>query len=352
YKAGYEILYAPHIGRMNLWGISGHLDFYRENMYSPMDIEGQQYFIKPMNCPYHILIYRSRVRSYRELPLRWAELGTVYRYERSGVLHGLLRVRGFTIDDAHIFCRPDQMEAEIRGVMGFSLRILRTFGFQEFEIYLSTRPEKFVGELDKWEQATEALRRSIAAEGLSYRVDEGGGAFYGPKIDVKIKDALGRAWQCTTVQFDFNLPERFDLVYTGEDGREHRPYMVHRAVLGSLERFLGALIEHYGGAFPLWLAPIQLKIIPIADRHLEYGERLIQRLRERDIRAELDARSERMGYKIRDAQLAKIPYMAVVGDKEVAADTVSLRTRQGNDLGPVRVEDLIDRLLREIEQKA
>ncbi|MBI1986785.1 MAG: threonine--tRNA ligase [Nitrospinae bacterium] len=351
YKAGYEIVYAPHIGRMNLWGISGHLDFYRENMYSPMDIEGQQYFIKPMNCPYHILIYRSRMRSYRELPLRWAELGTVYRYERSGVLHGLLRVRGFTIDDAHIFCRPDQMEEEIRGVMEFSLRVLRTFGFQEFEVYLSTRPEKFVGKAENWEQATEALRRSIEAEGLSYQVDEGGGAFYGPKIDVKIKDALGRAWQCTTIQFDFNLPERFDLVYVGEDGREHRPYMVHRAVLGSLERFLGALIEHYGGAFPLWLAPVQLKIIPIADRHLEYGEKLVRRLRELDIRAEVDARSERMGYKIREAQLAKIPYMAVVGDKEVTSDTVSLRTRQGNDLGPIRMEDLIDRILREVQQK-
>jgi threonyl-tRNA synthetase len=350
-RAGYEITFTPHIGKSDLWAISGHLDFYRENMYAPMDIEGQEYFIKPMNCPYQILIYKTRTRSYRDLPIRWAELGTVYRYERSGVLHGLLRVRGFTIDDAHIICRPDQVEDEILGVYEFSLNLLRAFGFHEFEIYLSTRPEKFVGVPERWDQAQEALRRALEAQGLPYEVDEGGGAFYGPKIDIKIKDALGRAWQMTTIQFDFNLPERFDMTYVGEDGREHRPYVVHRALLGALERFFGALIEHYGGAFPVWLAPVQVEVIPIADRHNEYAHQVAGRLREAGLRVEVDDSSERMQAKIRDAQLQKIPYMLVVGDREAEKGTVAVRLRTEEDLGPRPVEEFLSMAGEAIAEK-
>ena len=271
YRRGYEVVYSPHLGRSNLWRTSGHLDFYSESMYSPIDVEGQEYYLKPMNCPFHIMVYRSGLRSYRELPLRYSELGTVYRYERSGVLHGLMRVRGFTQDDAHIFCRPDQVEDEVLGVLDLTFELLDTFGFTHYEISLSTRPEKFVGEPETWEHATQSLSRALDARDLEYEIDEGGGAFYGPKIDVKIKDAIGRAWQCTTVQFDFNLPERFDLTFQGSDGGQHRPYMVHRAIMGSMERFLGVLIEHFGGAFPLWLAPVQAVIIPIADRHIDYA---------------------------------------------------------------------------------
>lgn len=341
YKAGYELVYTPHIGRGQLWEQSGHLDFYREFMYSPMDIDQVEYFVKPMNCPFHMLMYRNQTRSYRDLPLRWAELGTVYRYERAGVLHGLLRVRGFTQDDAHIFCRPDQIEGEILGVIDFTFFMLRTFGFDDYDIYLSTRPEKFVGHPEDWDRATDALRRALELRDISYGVDEGGGAFYGPKIDIKIRDALGRLWQCTTIQFDFNMPERFDLAFVGPDGQEHRPYMVHRALLGSLERFFGVLIEHYGGAFPVWLAPVQAVIIPISDRHLPYGETLAARLRAEDLRVELDARSERMNAKIRDAQLQKVPYMLVVGDAEIAADNVALRLRSGENLGPTATDDFI-----------
>nr|HID14371.1 threonine--tRNA ligase [Anaerolineae bacterium] len=337
-RAGYEITYTPHIGKSDLWAISGHLDFYRESMYAPMDVEGQEYFIKPMNCPYQILIYKTRTRSYRDLPIRWAELGTVYRYERSGVLHGLLRVRGFTIDDAHIICRPDQVEDEIMGVYEFSLNMLRAFGFHEFEIYLSTRPEKFVGVPERWEQAQEALRRALEAQGLPYEVDEGGGAFYGPKIDIKIKDALGRAWQMTTIQFDFNLPERFDMTYVGEDGREHRPYVVHRALLGALERFFGALIEHYAGAFPVWLSPVQVVLIPIADRHVEYARSVAGQLKAAGLRVEVDDSSERMQAKIRDAQMQKVPYMLVIGDREMEAGQVNLRLRDGKVPGAMSVD--------------
>ena len=279
-EGGYDFVYTPHIGKAWLWETSGHLDFYKESMYSPMDVDGQDYYIKPMNCPFHILIYKTSLRSYRELPLRWAELGTVYRYEKSGVLHGLMRVRGFTQDDAHIICTPEQIEAEVLRVLRFSLALLRAFGFEQIEAYLSTRPEKAVGEPARWEQAQESLQRAINAEGLAYQVDEGGGAFYGPKIDLKIKDALGREWQLTTIQFDFNLPERFDMTYVGEDGLEHRPYMVHRALLGSLERFFGILVEHYAGAFPVWLAPEQARIIPIADRHIEYAKQVEDALRQ------------------------------------------------------------------------
>ena len=341
YRAGYDIVYTPHLGRGQLWEDSGHLDFYRELMYSPMDIEGQEYFIKPMNCPFHIMIYKSKLRSYRELPLRWAELGTVYRYERSGVLHGLMRVRGFTQDDAHVFCAPDQIEEEISRVLSFSLFIWRSFGFAEYKVYLSTRPEKYVGDPARWAQAEDALRRALEKEELPYEVDEGAGAFYGPKIDISIKDALGRLWQCTTIQFDFNEPERFAMAFVGEDGQEVAPYMVHRALLGSLERFLGILIEHYGGAFPVWLAPVQAILIPITDRNLDYAREVQSQLRAAGLRTELDARAERMQAKIRDAQLQKIPYMLVVGDREQEAGAVAVRLRTEEDLGPRSVEDFI-----------
>ncbi len=349
-KGGYEIVFTPHIGRAQLWERSGHLDFYRESMYAPMDVEGVEYFIKPMNCPFHILMYKTRRRSYRELPLRWAELGTVYRYERSGVLHGLLRVRGFTQDDAHIFCTPEQIEDEILEVLRFSLEMLRAFGFEEFEVYLSTMPEKHVGEPERWEQAQESLRKAIEAEGLPYEVDEGGGAFYGPKIDIKIKDALGRLWQCTTIQFDFNLPERFDMTYVGEDGKEHRPYMVHRALLGSLERFFGILVEHYAGAFPVWLAPVQAVLIPIADRHVEYAYNVAKRLREAGLRVEVNDSSDRMQAKIRDAQMEKVPYMLIVGDREMEAGQVNLRRRDGEVPGAMTVEKFIDLALEAIRE--
>ncbi|MFP3897240.1 MAG: threonine--tRNA ligase [Anaerolineales bacterium] len=344
YEAGYEILYTPHIGRAQLWETSGHLDFYDEGMYSPMDIEGEDYYIKPMNCPFHILVYQTQRRSYRELPLRWAELGTVYRYERSGVLHGLLRVRGFTQDDAHIICTPAQIEDEILGVLQFSLSLWRAFGFEEIEAYLATRPEKAVGEPQRWKQATDSLRKALEVERLPYELDEGGGAFYGPKIDLKIRDALGREWQMTTIQFDFNEPERFDMIYIGADGVEHRPYMVHRALLGSLERFFGVLIEHYGGAFPVWLAPVQVRLIPIADRHVSYCREVTETLRSTGLRAEVDDSGERMGAKIRNAQINKVPYMLIVGDREVENETVSVRLRTEEDLGALPVNDFVSRV--------
>ena len=351
YKAGYDLVYTPHIGRGQLWEDSGHLDHYRELMYPPIDIEGQEYFIKPMNCPFHIMIYKSKLRSYRELPLRWAELGTVYRFERSGVLHGLMRVRGFTQDDAHVFCAPDQIDEEISRVLSFSLFIWRSFGFDEYEIYLSTRPESYVGEPERWDQAQEALRRALEKEGLVYEVDEGAGAFYGPKIDISIKDALGRVWQCTTIQFDFNMAERLDLTFVAEDGQEARPYMVHRALLGSLERFLGILIEHYGGAFPVWLAPVQAVLIPITDRNIDYAKDVESRLRAVGLRTEVDVRSERMQAKIRDAQMQKIPYMLVVGDREMEADKVAVRLRTEEDLGPHSVEDFVAMAQEAIAEK-
>ena len=303
-------------------------------MYAPLEIDEQDYYLKPMNCPFHILIYRSSLRSYRELPMRLAELGTVYRYERTGVLHGLLRVRGFTQDDAHIFCRPDQLEDEVRGVLELTFRLLGAFGFSDYKIFLSDRPEKYVGEQSEWDTATSALRNTLEDMGINYQVDSGGGAFYGPKIDVKIEDAIGREWQCTTVQFDFNLPRRFELSYIAEDGREHRPYMVHRAILGSMERFMGILIEHYGGAFPVWLAPTQASIVPITDRHVEYARATAAQMTAAGLRIEVDDRGERMNRKIRDAQLNKVPYMLIVGDKEVTAETLSVRKRNGENLGP------------------
>jgi len=338
---GYDFVATPHIGKSWLWETSGHLEFFSESMYSSMDVDGQDYYLKPMNCPFHILIYKTSLRSYRELPLRWAELGTVYRYEKSGVLHGLMRVRGFTQDDAHIICTPAQIESEILRVLRFSLALLHAFGFDDIQAYLATRPEKAVGDPARWEQAQESLKRAINAEGLDYEVDEGGGAFYGPKIDLHIKDALGRLWQLTTIQFDFNLPERFDMTYVGEDGLEHRPYMVHRALLGSIERFFGILVEHYGGAFPVWLCPEQARIIPIADRHIEYAKQVEDQLREAGLRASTDSSSSRMNAKIRDAQLMKIPYMLIVGDREAEAAQVALRMRSGARPGAMSVEDFV-----------
>jgi threonyl-tRNA synthetase len=344
YRLGYDVVYSPHIGRAALWETSGHLDFYRESMYAPMDVDEQEYFLKPMNCPFHIAIYRSTLRSYRELPLRFAELGTVYRYERSGALHGLMRVRGFTQDDAHIFCRPEQLEDEIGGVLDLTFELLRDFGFEEYSIALSTRPEKFVGEEEMWDHATSSLRGALESKRLPFTIDEGGGAFYGPKIDIHITDALGRAWQCTTVQFDFNLPERFDLTYQDDQGGRQRPYMVHRAILGSMERFLGVLIEHYGGSFPLWLAPVQAVVIPIADRHLEYANQVQETLNAGGIRVDVDDRSERMNLKIRNAQMMKVPYMLVVGDRERDAAVVAVRQRNGEDMGAMPVAELLAQL--------
>jgi threonyl-tRNA synthetase len=346
-RQGYDLVYSPHLGRAKLWETSGHLGFYQEMMYPRMEREGQEFYVKPMNCPFHIMIYQSRVRSYRDLPLRFAELGTVYRYERAGVLHGLLRVRGFTQDDAHIFCTPEQMEEEIARAVGFSLFFLRTFGFKDYVLYIATRPEKFVGDAKDWDVATEALKRAAERAGQSYEVDPGGGAFYGPKIDIKVKDALGRPWQCTTVQFDFNMSERFGITYVGEDNRPHRPFMVHRALLGSMERFLGVLIEHYGGAFPVWLAPVQARVLPVADRHHGYATGVCERLKGAGLRGESDLRNEKIGFKIREAEVQKIPYILVVGDKEMTAGTVSVRQRGGQDRGVMPLADLLQALSAE-----
>ena len=335
----YQPVYSPHIGRSNLWETSGHLGFYNENMYAPMEIDEQQYYLKPMNCPFHIMVYKSSLRSYRELPLKLSELGTVYRYERSGVLHGLMRVRGFTQDDAHIFCMPDQIEEEIGKVLDLTFELLEAFGFNNYTIALSTRPEKYVGEIDMWDHATDSLRKAIESRSLKYTIDEGGGAFYGPKIDLNIQDALDRDWQCTTVQFDFNLPERFNLVFQNDSGERAQPYMIHRAILGSIERFIGILIEHYSGAFPVWLAPVQGVIIPISDRHLDYAASVQNALSTSGLRIEVDSRRDRMNAKIRDAQMQKIPYMIVVGDSEEEADSVSVRLRDGTNLGAISVSE-------------
>jgi threonyl-tRNA synthetase len=341
---GYEWVFTPHVGRARLWQTSGHLDFYKDSMYAPMDVEGDDYYVKPMNCPFHIQIYKTRTRSYRELPKRYAELGTVYRYERSGVVHGLTRVRGFTQDDAHIFCRPDQVEAEIGRTIEFSLNILRAFGLADFKAYLATRPEDYVGEVGDWDRAASALRRAAESQAIPLELDEGGGAFYGPKIDLRLNDALGREWQLSTIQFDFNLPARFDLEYIADDGQAHRPYMVHRALMGSIERFFGILIEHYAGAFPLWLAPVQAVVVPIADRHLDYAASIAEQLRADGFRAEVDGRREKMQAKIRDAQLQKVPYMLVVGDRDVSSEAVSVRERERGDLGQMPLDQVIDTL--------
>jgi len=349
-QQGYDLVYSPHVARLDLWKTSGHVDYYREYMFAPMKLEASEYQLKPMNCPFHIMIYKSHLRSYRDLPIRYGELGTVYRYERTGVLHGLLRVRGFTQDDAHLFCRPDQIEAEVSRVLDFTFFVLRTFGFSEFEVYLSTRPEKAVGSPEHWDQATVALEAALKGRGVAYQIDPGEGVFYGPKIDIKIKDVLGRAWQCSTVQIDFNNPERFGLAYTGEDGKAHRPIMIHRALMGSIERFFGILLEHYAGAFPTWLAPVQAMVLCITDKQRDYAEAVTAQLKAAGYRAEADLRNEKIGFKIREAEKAKIPFMLVVGDREMQAGTVSVRGRSGANLGSLSVPAVIDLIRADVSQ--
>ncbi|MFI5237101.1 MAG: threonine--tRNA ligase [Ignavibacteriales bacterium] len=348
---GYELLYSPHLGKSWLWETSGHLGFYKDSMYASMKIDDQDYYIKPMNCPFHIMIYKSQLRSYRDLPLRWGELGTVYRYEKSGVLHGLLRVRGFTQDDAHIFCTHAQIEDEIIEVIRFAKMVWAAFGFNDLKFYLSTKPEKAVGEDELWNKATDSLKNALSREKLEYEVDEGGGAFYGPKIDIKIKDALKREWQMSTVQFDFNEPERFDMKYIGEDGKEHRPFMVHRALLGSIERFFGILIEHFAGDFPTWLAPVQVAIIPVSQNFSEYALKVNEKLRQAGIRSQVDHRNEKIGYKIRDWEMQKVPYMVIVGEKEVTSENISVRKHKKGDIGTFKISDFIDKLATEILNK-
>lgn len=352
FKRGYDIVNIPHLAKIDLWKRSGHLEFYRDAMYPPIDIEGQGYLVKPMNCPGHILIYKTQLRSYRQLPLRWAELGAVYRWERSGVLHGLTRVRGFTQDDAHIFCRPDQLEDEVVGVVEFACFMLKTFGFDDYEVMLSTRPEKYTGTIEVWEQATETLKRALERLQINYAIDPGEGVFYGPKIDMSLKDSLGRTWQGPTTQVDFNLPERFDVNYIGDDGLEHRVVMIHRTVLGSMERFLGCLIEHYGGAFPTWLAPVQAVVIPITDQNLDYAREVALELKGEGTRVEIDERSERMNLKIRDAQLQKVPYMLIIGNEEVASSTVSIRLRNGQNIKAQPLSEFKAMVKTAVESKA
>jgi len=350
-RAGYELLYSPHVAKLDVWRTSGHTEFY-DALYPAFERDGIEYQLKPMNCPFHIMVYNSRQRSYRELPLRWGELGTVYRYERSGVLHGLMRVRGFTQDDAHIFCRQDQLEEEIKNTIALAIKFLTTYGFDQYDVYLSTCPEKYCGALGDWEKATDALKKAMEEENLDYEVDEGAGVFYGPKIDIKIRDALQRSWQCTTIQLDFNLAERFDLHYVGEDGKFHRPFMIHRAILGSLERFFGILIEHYNGSFPLWLAPVQVKIIPIADRHNAYADTLLEKFKGEGMRSEVDGRREKMGYKIRDAETHKIPLILVVGDREVEQEKVSVRIHALGDRGQMDVNEFLEKSWELIKNKS
>ncbi|MEE9213550.1 MAG: threonine--tRNA ligase [Thermodesulfobacteriota bacterium] len=341
-RFGYDLLYTPHMAKLDLLKTSGHVDFYREYMFSPMEVENSEYQIKPMNCPFHIMIYKTKIRSYRDLPLRWAEIGTVYRYERSGVLHGLLRVRGFSQDDAHIFCMPDQIEEEVQGVLDLTTYFLGKFGFSDFEVYLSTRPEKYVGEKEIWDKATTALKNALDTKGLSYEMDVGGGAFYGPKIDLKIKDVLGRAWQCSTVQVDFNLPGRFSMSYIGEDNTKHTPIMIHRAIFGSFERFFGILIEHYGGAFPMWLSPIQVRVANISEHQESYAETVYNKLKEYNIRVEKDFRNEKLGLKVREAQIEKIPYLLVIGQKEMETESVSPRKHGGQNLDPMTLNEFVE----------
>jgi threonyl-tRNA synthetase len=351
-KHGYALVYSPHVARLDLWKTSGHTEYYRENMFAPMQVEASDYQLKPMNCPFHIMMYKSHLRSYRDLPLRYAELGTVYRYERSGVLHGLLRVRGFTQDDAHLFCRSDQIEEEVSRVLDFTFFVLKTFGFADYQVCVSTRPEKAVGSEAAWAQATAALEAALKSRGVAYGIDPGQGVFYGPKIDIKIKDVLGRSWQCSTVQVDFNNPERFGLEFMGEDGQPHRPIMIHRALMGSIERFFGILIEQYAGAFPTWLAPVQAIVIAITDKHADYARDVTRRLTEAGVRVEADLRNEKIGLKIREAERAKIPYMLVAGDREKQDGTVSVRTRGGGNAGAMTVAAFLAHLQKEVEGRA
>ena len=352
YANGYEMVYTPHVGKSWLWETSGHLGFYKDSMYPPMEMDKADYYVKPMNCPFHIMIYNNSLRSYRDLPCRWAELGTVYRYEKAGALHGLMRVRGFTQDDAHLFCTPEQMDDEIAEVLRFSIHMLKCFGFEEFHAYISTRPEKSVGDPALWDSATASLKKAVEKEGLKYDIDEGGGAFYGPKIDLKIKDAIGREWQLSTVQFDFNLPERFKMKYVDKDGREKRPLMIHRALLGSIERFFGVLLENYAGAFPPWLSPDQVAIVPVGEVAFDYARALEERFRKAGLRAYADLSGERMNAKIRKAQQMKVPYQAIVGEKEMAGDLVSVRYRGGRQANGVATEDFIHEVQDIVERKA
>jgi len=351
-RRGYHFAYTPHIASVELWKHSGHLTHYRDSMYAPIEVEGQQYMLKPMNCPFHCQIYRSHLRSYRDLPIRIAELGTVYRYERSGVLHGMLRVRGFTQDDAHIFCTPDQAMEEILGVIDLCFFMMRSFGYEDFDVELSVRdpkdPGKYLGEDEDWAYAESVLAEALNRKEISFKRMEGEAKFYGPAIDIKLMDALGRPWQGPTIQFDFNLPQRLDVTYTASDGKEHYVYMIHRAILGSMERFVGGLIEHYAGAFPLWLAPVQVVILPIADRHHEYAFQVQDRLTGAGFRVEVDCRNEKTGYKIREAQLQKVPYMLVIGDREVASGSVAVRKRDGGDLGAIPVDALLEHLKQQL----
>ncbi len=352
YKNGYEMVYTPHVGKSWLWETSGHLGFYKDSMYPPMEMDKADYYVKPMNCPFHIMIYQNSKKSYRDLPCRWAELGTVYRYEKAGALHGLMRVRGFTQDDAHLFVTPDQMDDEIMEVLRFSLYMLHSFGFQDIHAYISTKPEKSVGEVEKWEAATAALKKAVEKEGLAYDIDEGGGAFYGPKIDLKIKDAIGREWQLSTVQFDFNLPERFKLTFVDKDGTEKRPYMIHRALLGSIERFFGVLLEHYAGAFPPWLAPEQIRIVPVGEKFFSYAKKLESTFKTAGLRATSDLSDERMNNKIRLAANMKIPYTVIVGEKEEAGNLVSVRYRGGKQVNGLKVQAFIEEINKMVADKA
>ncbi len=351
-KRGYQLVYTPHVGNAKLWQISGHLEYYKPNMFSPMQIEEEEYFVKPMNCPFHVAIYKSKVRIYKELPLKLAELGTVYRYEMSGVLHGLMRVRGFTQDDAHIICMPEQVEEVIEETLAFAINMLKDFGFEDFKVYISTRPADAIGSTEQWELAEGSLKKAVEKLGLSYEIDEGGGAFYGPKIDIKIRDAIGRLWQCSTIQFDFNLPERFNMEYVGPDNRRHRPYMIHRAIFGSIERFIGVLLEHYAGLLPLWLSPVQVKIIPISpEKHGSYAKQIETKLKQEGIRVEIYLRDERLNARIRDAELQKIPYIVVLGDKEVESNSLSVRGKREGNMGSMSVEGFISMLLEKIKNK-
>jgi len=351
YKAGYDLVYTPHIGRSKLWETSGHLDFYSEGMFAPMDVDGNQYYAKPMNCPFHIKIFQSQKRSYRELPIRMGELGTVYRYEKAGVLHGLLRVRGFTQDDAHIFCTEEQIKDEISEVIRFAIDLWAAFGFTEISYYLATRPDKAVGDDEQWVKATDSLESALQDAGLPYEVDPGGGAFYGPKIDMKIRDTIGREWQMSTIQFDFNLPARFNMTYTGEDGQSHQPYMVHRALFGSMERFFGILLENFAGAFPLWLAHEQVRVLPLTEKQLDYAEQICQRLSDEEFRVSVDTRSEKVGAKIRNAQLEKVPYMLIVGPKEMEQAEVAVRSRVAGDQGAMKLQAFVEKLGAEVSSK-
>ncbi len=351
FKNGYELVYTPHVAKLELWDKSGHTNYYQENMYSSIPVDNAEYQLKPMNCPFHMTIYNSKIHSYRDLPVRFAELGTVYRYEKSGVLHGLMRVRGFTQDDAHIYCTPDQLTEEIQRVLNFTMYMLGTFGFEKYDIYLSTRPEKYVGSINKWEEATEALRTALENNQIDYKIDPGEGVFYGPKIDIKIRDVLGRSWQCSTIQVDFNLPEKFNIEYVDSDGAYKQPIMIHRALLGSLERFFGILIEHYAGNFPVWLTPTQVKILPIADRHFEMAEEIDNFLKKHNIRVKTDTRNEKIGFKIREAEVEKIPYMIVIGDKEVESSQPSVRRKGKGDLGSMSRDQLLEKIQLEIKNK-